>query len=179
MSCVVGMSVGTHTIIAADRAGSADGFPTCYSPKIVQRGDVAMGFVGATPMWTELKYPDINYPGPKYDGTLEEWCAQVLARRLWSYGENLLDDDKDYALLVGRASELVYVAHPMQAFSIARGFMAIGSGGNYAMGVMRAFLPDDDTRLTVEGARSIVRRAVEVAIEYDPYCGGEIDLLVV
>ena len=49
-------------------------------------------------------------------------------------------------------------------------YFAIGSGAQFALGALHAL---HDSKL---GAEAIARRAVEAAIAFDTYCGGEVQI---
>lgn len=74
-------------------------------------------------------------------------------------------------LVVGRAG-ILYVGPDMSVTSVER-YFAIGSGAQFGLGALHALYGG---RL---GAAALARKAVEAAVAFDNYCGGEADVEVV
>lgn len=74
-------------------------------------------------------------------------------------------------LLVNR-SGIYRVAGDMDVTSFTQ-YSAIGSGSQYALGALRVLYEIADDPVL------IARRAIQVGIDFDVYCGGEIDLEVI
>ncbi|MHB8835607.1 MAG: Ntn hydrolase family protein [Candidatus Methylomirabilia bacterium] len=68
-------------------------------------------------------------------------------------------------LVAGRAG--IFYVGPDMSVTKVKHYFAIGSGAPFALGTLHAL---QDSKL---GAEAIARRAVEAAIAFDTYCGGE------
>jgi len=75
----------------------------------------------------------------------------------------------DSTFLVANSAGIFYVGPDMSVTQVER-YFAIGSGAQFALGALHAL---HGTRL---GAEALARRAVEAAIAFDTYCGGETQL---
>ena len=75
----------------------------------------------------------------------------------------------DSTFLVANAAGIFYVGPDMSVTKVER-YFAIGSGAQFALGALHAL---HGTRI---GAEALARRAVEAAIAFDTYCGGEVQI---
>lgn len=75
----------------------------------------------------------------------------------------------DSTFLVAGRTGIFYVGPDMSVTPVRR-YFAIGSGAQFALGALNAL---HDSRL---GAEAVARRAVEAAIAFDTYCGGEVQI---
>jgi len=71
-------------------------------------------------------------------------------------------------LIAGRAG--IFYVGPDMSVTKVKHYFAIGSGAPFALGALHAL---HDSKL---GSEAIARRAVESAIAFDTYCGGEVQL---
>ncbi|MHC4219764.1 MAG: Ntn hydrolase family protein, partial [Planctomycetota bacterium] len=76
--------------------------------------------------------------------------------------------DLDASFLVANASGIYKVSQDSSVCRFDK-YYAIGSGCVYALGALHQIYEQD------ADAAQLARRAVETAIEFDIYCGGEID----
>jgi ATP-dependent HslUV protease subunit HslV len=116
-------------------------------------------------------------PNPKL-GSREQIFAFFL--RLWSdlhkkysFVDDQIDDKEsgpfgnlDSTFIVAGPSGIHYVGPDMSVTEV-RHYFAIGSGAQFALGALHALF---GTKLDAE---TIARRAVEAAVAFDTYCGGE------
>jgi ATP-dependent HslUV protease subunit HslV len=86
-------------------------------------------------------------------------------------GEHPFVDLESVFLLVNRAG-MFRVAGDMDVTAFEQ-FCAIGSGSKYAMGALRVLYSQD------LDAAEIAMRAIQVGIDFDVYCGGDVDLVEV
>ncbi|MHC5006857.1 MAG: hypothetical protein ACYTGF_05800 [Planctomycetota bacterium] len=77
--------------------------------------------------------------------------------------------DLDASFLVANAAGIYKVSQDSSVCRFEK-YYAVGSGCVYALGALHQIYEQD------EDAAGLARRAVETAIEFDIYCGGEIDL---
>ncbi len=71
-------------------------------------------------------------------------------------------------LVAGRAG--IFYVGPDMSVTKVKHYFAIGSGAPFALGALHAL---HDSKL---GAEAIARRAVESAIAFDTYCGGDVQI---
>lgn len=74
----------------------------------------------------------------------------------------------DSTFLIVNSAGIFRVAGDMDVTQFQQ-YSAIGSGSHYALGALRVLYPQD------LDAEQIGRRAVQVGIDFDVYCGGRID----
>ena len=75
----------------------------------------------------------------------------------------------DSTFIVAGKAGIFYVGPDMSVTPV-KSYFAIGSGAQFALGAMNALY---DSKL---GAEAIARRAVEAAIAFDTYCGGDVQI---
>ena len=80
--------------------------------------------------------------------------------------------DLDASFLIANASGIFKVSQDASVCRFDK-YYAIGSGGVYALGALHQIYEGDGD------AEQLARRAVETAIEFDIYCGGQIDVFEV
>jgi ATP-dependent protease HslVU (ClpYQ) peptidase subunit len=80
--------------------------------------------------------------------------------------------DLDASFLVANPTGIYKVSQDSSVCRFAK-YYAIGSGCVYALGALHQIYDQD------ADAAQLARRAVETAIEFDIYCGGEIDVVEV
>jgi ATP-dependent HslUV protease subunit HslV len=71
-------------------------------------------------------------------------------------------------LIAGRAG--IFYVGPDMSVTRVKHYFAIGSGAQFALGALNAL---HDSKLDAE---AIARRAIEAAIAFDTYCGGEVQI---
>jgi ATP-dependent protease HslVU (ClpYQ) peptidase subunit len=80
--------------------------------------------------------------------------------------------DLDSSFLIGNRHGIFHVSSDMSVTAF-RNYYAIGSGSSYALGVLHALYDAE------RDAAVLARRACAAAVEFDAYCGGEIDVRVI
>ncbi len=71
-------------------------------------------------------------------------------------------------IIAGRSG--IYYVGPDMSVTKVKHYFAIGSGAQFALGALHGLF---DSKL---GAEAIARRAVEAAISFDTYCGGDVQI---
>lgn len=98
-----------------------------------------------------------------------------LRRRYSFVDDQVAEDDRspfadlDSSFLIGNRHGIFHVSGDMSVMAFQE-YYAIGSGASYALGVLHALYAVERDAVT------LARRAVEAAIAFDVYCGGEIDV---
>lgn len=111
--------------------------------------------------------------GQIFDFFLRLWSD---LHKKYSFVDDQIDEKEsgpfgnlDSTFLVANRSGIYYVGPDMSVTKVER-YFAIGSGAQFALGSLHAL---HGSKL---GAEAIARRAVEAAIAFDTYCGGEAQL---
>jgi ATP-dependent protease HslVU (ClpYQ) peptidase subunit len=187
MSIAVAVKKGQDIVIASD---TQDNFGTNtvsfdnYSAKKVIR--IGNSYV-ATTGWG--LYEDIfdDYLLLKEDVVLES-KAQIFSffMQFWkdlhekySFVKDQTDEDHDSpfggldaTFLIANPQGIFYVSSNMSVTKFEK-YFAIGSGADFSLGTLYAIYDLDYT------AEEIAKKAVDAAIMFNVYCGGEIDLFSV
>ena len=116
------------------------------NPRLGSRGQIFAFFLR---LWSDLhkKYSFVN--------------DQIDEKEAGPFG-NL-----DSTFIIAGRTGIFYVGPDMSVTAV-RHYFAIGSGAPFALGALHAL---HDSKL---GAEAIARRAVEAAIAFDTYCGGDV-----
>jgi ATP-dependent protease HslVU (ClpYQ) peptidase subunit len=80
--------------------------------------------------------------------------------------------DLDSSFLIGNRSGIYQVSGNMSVSTFEQ-YYAVGSGASYALGAMSVLYGTD------LDAEAIARAACQAAIEYDVFCGGDLDVFSV
>ncbi len=99
-------------------------------------------------------------------------------KKNYSYVEDQADDDEspfahlDASFLIVNKKGIFHVSPNMSITQFEK-YYAVGSGADYSLGALFTLYDQKQT------AKNIAKQAVEAAIAYDIYCGGEIDIIKV
>ncbi|MCP4346415.1 MAG: hypothetical protein GY795_12915 [Desulfobacterales bacterium] len=80
--------------------------------------------------------------------------------------------DLDSSFLIANKNGIFYVASDMSVSEFEQ-FYAIGSGDDYALGALYALYNEK------YNACQLAKKAIETAIAFKPYCGGDIEIIEV
>lgn len=184
MSIAVAVKKGKDIIIAADTQDSFGSnrvsFDNYRSKKIVAIGESYV----ATSGWGV--YEDIlNDYLETHEAVSLNTKTEIFAffMKFWkdlhkhySFVKDQTDEDEaspfgelDSSFLIANRRGIFYVSSNMSVTKFER-YFAIGSGSNFSMGTMYALYELDYT------AEEIARKAVEAAITFNVFCGGNIDV---
>jgi len=86
---------------------------------------------------------------------------------------NTADDDSGWDALVCFNGNIYQVSDDYGYMRDDRGLYGIGSGGSLAMGALVAL--DDDTKTHAKAA-SAAKKAINIAIQYNIWCGGTVSI---
>ncbi|HYD02029.1 MAG TPA: hypothetical protein VEB22_12445 [Phycisphaerales bacterium] len=186
MTVVVGVRKKGRTVLAADSlvnfGGQRFGVDNCQFHKIVRVGDSLMAWAGWS-LYAEYltAYLKTEQAAPPL-GTEEEifrffvgfWRA---ARREYTMTERGMGRDHPFAdlestFILANKAGLYRVSGDMDVTQFKR-YTAAGSGSKYSLGALEVLYEQDGS------AEEVARRAVQVGINCDVYCGGTIDIEVV
>jgi len=187
MSIVVAVRKDDVTAIAADTLtifGDQQRTPTsnARSRKVMRLGSAVIGATGWGVYDDILAHYLRDRPAPELTSSrsifaffLDLWKAlhdNYPFVNDQSTGKDSPFGDLDSTFLVGHDAGIHKVAGDLGVTAFMQ-YHAIGSGSEYALGAMQTLY---DEPLSAE---HIARRAVAAACEFDVYCGGEIDVLIV
>jgi len=184
MTVAVAVRKNGQTVIAADSLVNFGGqrFPArnCQFHKIHRIGDALVAWAGwslyaemLTAHLTSATPPLLVTEGDVFAFFVRFWRA-MRDEFTWqqrSLGESPFADLESTFLLVNRSS--IFRVAPDMDVTAFNQFSAIGSGSKYALGAL-TILYDQ-----IEDPAEIARRAVQVGIDSDVYCGGPVDLIKV
>ena len=186
MSIVIAVTKGGRTVMAADSLNvfGQERISTDNSKavKIRRIGPVLFAFTGwslydniVENLLQEHAEPPLNTSNEIFTFFLDLW--RHLHDRYQFINDQCHDKDSPF----GDLDASFLIANPAGIFKVSQDssvcrfqkYYAIGSGAYYALGAVHQIYDEDQT------ADDIARRSVETAIEFDIYCGGEIDLFEV
>lgn len=173
MTIIAGLVHDGHVYLGADSYGTVDNELIRYAvPKVFRVGRCVVGVTGSHRLRQVVQY-GVPLDPPTTDPAA--WFAITYAAALKTatqeHGGLDKDGDLDGGLLIG-CDGTIYRVDCSRAIVPLRGpYATIGSGGLVALGAFHAMYdPSHDPR-------DQVRRAVQVAIDLDPYCNGAIDIV--
>lgn len=184
MTVAVAVRKGGRTVLAADSLVNFGGqrFPpqNCRFHKIFRLGSTSIVWAGWS-LYAEMLTAHLarNEPPPLmsepevFSFFVRFWRSMREEYTFVSRGQQAGDppfvDLESVFLLVNRAG-MFRVAGDMDVTAFEQ-FCAIGSGSKYALGALSVLYPQD------LDAAEIALRAVQVGIDYDVHCGGDIDIV--
>jgi len=186
MSIVVAVKKNGRTVMAADSLNvfGQERIPTdnAKATKVRRIGTALMAVTGWSvyanildDMLAELKTPGLGDEKEIFSFFLDLW-RELHERYPFVNDQPHHKDspfgDLDASFLVANPTGIYKVSQDSSVCRFDK-YYAIGSGGVYALGALYQIYDQN------ADAAALARRAVETAIEFDIYCGGEIDLFTV
>lgn len=186
MTIAVAVRKNGQTVLAADSLVNFGGqrFPpeNCRFHKIYRMGSTSIVWAGwslyaemLTAHLAQNEPPTLASEPEVFSFFVRFWRAMredyTFISRSQQSGDHPFVDLESVFLLVNHAG-MFRVAGDMDVTAFEQ-FCAIGSGSKYAMGALRVLYPQDLS------AAEIALRAVQVGIDFDVHCGGDIDLVEV
>lgn len=181
MTVAVAVRKGTRIVLAADSlvnfGGQRFAASNCQFHKIYRFGDCLMVWAGwslytemLTAFTAEKPPPKLTTEAEVFSFFIQFWHSM---RKEYSFvsqgGASSPFADLESTFLLANAGGIFRVASDMDVTRFDE-YMAIGSGGKYALGALHVLYPQ------FSDPGEIARRAVQVGIDMDVYCGGPIDL---
>lgn len=160
--------------MAGERGASTDDAILHISkPKIHKIGPYVIGYAG-TMDGQRLAY-NFDPPKPHPDEDIDLFMHTTFLKHLKDFYEEWWVDtskDAELALLIAIDNKLYeHNSSDMSINEFSNPYIAIGSGGAYAMGYMYG------TAGSKTAPDRIVENAVKAAIKFSPTCSGTIDIL--
>lgn len=161
MTTVAGMYKGGRAFLASDSAWSAEGVQvSARTPKVWRSGEMLVGCAGDGRSAWLLR--QVLKPMPA--GAGGEWLEQQVARLAPLFKER--DVKPPTALCCWRGG--IAEVDDFFVLEYDQPFASIGTGSNFALGVLAAGRRGNP--------EALVRRAVEVAIQFDPSSAGRVQV---
>jgi ATP-dependent protease HslVU (ClpYQ) peptidase subunit len=186
MSIIIAVTKNGKTVMAADSLNvfGQERIPTDNSKAVKVRrvGPALLAFSGGSVYDNIIENVLAGHDTPRLDDAehifnffLELW--RQLHERYQFVNDQCREKDSpfgdlDASFLVANRAGIFKISQDVSVCRFGK-YYAIGSGAYYALGALHQIYDRCD------GAAEIARRGVESAIEFDIYCGGEIDLFEV
>lgn len=171
MTCIVGISDGKSVYMGGDRGASDESSIISLSQsKVIVKGDWIYGYSGSLGNGQLLDFVDFPATLKKTDDVYKIIRIDIvpqLKELFESHGSNKDDDATDY--LIGCKGRLFELSS--EDWGVAEvSEVAIGSGGNFALGSLFSTSDIDNpiVRITI---------ALNAATTYSPTCQGPFDIL--
>lgn len=182
MTAIVGIQGNDWAILASDSMVSYDDRPYFAKgmDKVIEYGEYAWAFAGdalvgdiTTHFWTPPKVS-------KTMTTDDFFMTRVipsLRKCLNDNGYSVDKDDKEAGFdgLICVNGTIYQTEQSYGWMRDDRGLYAIGSGGRIAIGVLAGLVAN---KQSLENAKGIAHRAIQVSADYNIYVGGEVQLTV-
>lgn len=147
MTCIIGLEIEKEIFIGADSAG-AKGWEVrqIMIPKVFKNDEFIIGYTTSFRMGQLLMYK-LNVNEQKEDVSDFEFMAtcfvDAVMKCLKDNGYSKIDDNVESGgnFLVGYRKNIYEIESDYQVNRTADGVMAIGCGGEYALGAMKALAP--------------------------------------
>lgn len=183
MTTIAAIQGDGWAVIGADRRASEDdGFTAVMeSPKIFKNGPALIAGAGSVRGLNILEF-GWSAPGYASSKSVEHYLTQRFIpsmREAFIAAGYDIKSDKDVAeqdndLIVAIRGKLYTISSDYSWDRCSKGLFKAGSGGKYALGALKVLKADKSK--DPEQAAAFIRRAITVAIDYDCYSGGEIDI---
>lgn len=171
--------IGADTLAAND-----DGFSSeMLTSKVFKNGPALIAGAGSV---RGLNILEFGWTAPAYgqSRSIEYYLTRNFIpsmRQTFIEAGYDMKSDKDAAeqdndLIVAIKGKLFSIASDYSWDQCARGLFMAGSGGKYALGALAALRADKAT--TIEEAERYLKRAVQVAMRWDVFTGGQVETFV-
>ncbi len=174
MTCIVALKHEDKIYMAGDRGASDDGvILSLDSSKIWKTGPYLIGYAGS--MDGERMKHNFKPTAPNIKDTDKFMQTKFVKELREFYNDFWVDTSKDgeFSLIIGIRGEIYeHSSGDMSLSKYSLPYVAIGSGSEYAYGVLYA----TDKQ---KNARNRVNQAVSAAIKFNPSCMGPVDILSV
>lgn len=179
MTCIVGVEHKGNVYLGGDRAATDGGLNRTLikEPKVFLKGEIGFGVCGLPKVMDALQHA-IELPEHTTGDAKGYLVSQVVPairdglKKLECTEEHNGQQYFHGAMLIGYRGRLFQLEANFQLVEAARGFDAVGSGGEAAMGALRANKKTSD-------ARKRVIEALEVSAEANAGVAPPFDIVVV
>ena len=172
MTCIVALKHEDKVYMAGDRGASDDGvILSLDSSKIWKTGPYLIGYAGS--MDGERMKHNFKPTAPNIKDTDKFMQTKFIKELREFYNDFWVDTSKDgeFSLIIGIRGEIYeHSSGDMSLSKYSLPYVAIGSGSEYAYGVLYA----TDKQ---KNARNRVNQAVSAAIKFNPSCMGPVDII--
>ncbi len=172
MTCIVALKHEDKVYMAGDRGASDDGvILSLDSSKVWKTGPYLIGYAGS--MDGERMKHNFKPTAPNIKDTDRFMQTKFVKELRDFYNDFWVDTSKDgeFSLIIGIRGEIYeHSSGDMSLSKYSLPYVAIGSGSEYAYGVLYA----TDKQ---KNARNRVNQAVSAAIKFNPSCMGPVDII--
>lgn len=166
MTTIIGIKTESSVLLIGDRRAT-DGtrYGVLSEPKVFRVGDALIGYSGTLRSLQALKCGLQLRARQDGESPLQYLTGLLVTEMRLTFHDRMITDDAPGETIVACGGELYVITTDGSALAPHRGYDAIGSGQDYALGVMYANRHIVDPRLRLW-------KAMEAAAEFDSYTGG-------
>ena len=183
MTTLVAIQGDGWSVLGCDsRISDEDGrFQISKDPKIVDNNGVLIASCGSSRTANILHYGYVQpKPGPKenLNSFMSSKFIPAMRKNFVDAGIDMKEDgevaENDGGILVSIKSEIYAIQNDYSWDTDIRNVYVMGSGGDIALGALAAL---GVSRVkTMQQAERMIRKAINIAIEYDMYCSKPIHI---
>lgn len=178
MTCIVGIETEGIVLIAGDIQGTGGNSKVVHTqPKVFVRNGVGFGYTTSYRFGQLIEHVLPDQVVPEKDAEVYRWLITVLVPKLKASFKEA-DYDKGGNALIGVRGQLWELQEDFSVLRSRLGYSAVGSGCEYAMGVLHAYMHLKPSR-TPRACAAALRLAIEAAGTYSPSVGTESTLVQV
>lgn len=179
MTVIVGLVRDDKIYLGGDRMitwGNRELIGT--TPKVFSKGEFLIGFSGAVSTAQVLAHGFAMPPiveGQNQETYLVSEFAPALRKQLKDLGLSKVKDNEEDVqlhLLMGFRGKLFDLAGDLSFTECVDGYDAVGSGSQFALGVLHSYKDDKKTK-----PEEILRKALEAAAYHNPYVAEPFDII--
>jgi ATP-dependent protease HslVU (ClpYQ) peptidase subunit len=172
MTCIVGLEVQDKVILAGDIQGTGWNSKVVHTqPKVFNKKGIIFGYTTSYRFGQILEHNLCDPVVPDDDNDIYRWLITVLV-------PNIRDTLKEWGLdgggncLIGVKSQLWEMQNDFSVLRSIKGYGAVGSGCEYAMGSLATSI-NVNKPTTIESCSKAVKIAIQVAGTFSPSVGTE------
>jgi len=185
MTTLVGVQGNGWCVLGSDSRASLESgkLIDAATPKIVNNNGILIAAAGSS-RGSNLVHYGWKPARPRANQNLDEWMTVQFIPQMRILFVDSGYDMKEEGEMAGHDSEfiiavngIIYVIFEDYSWERElRKFYVAGSGGDYALGALEAM--NFSNVNTPAPAEKIVKKAIDIAIKYDVYSGGEVKTFI-
>lgn len=180
MTCIVGVEVGNKVVLAGDIQGSGGNNKIVHTqPKVFKNGEMGFGYTTSYRFGQLIEHSVTKEFVPSSEEMIYPWlikefvphCKKTLQEGGYDGGGNCL---------IGVKGQLWELQGEFSVLRSTKGFNAVGSGYEYALGAMDTiFSKRDRNMMSVEEVVSVLKDVMVTVSTYCPTVGSDCVAIVV
>jgi ATP-dependent protease HslVU (ClpYQ) peptidase subunit len=176
MTCIVGIEHNGKVLMGGDIQGTGWNNKVVHTqPKVFDKNGVIFGFTSSYRFGQVLEHGLPDPVVPEDPKQIYRWLITVLIPDIKDALKSF-DHDKGGNALIGVKGQLWELQADFSVLRSTRGFAAVGSGAEYAMGSVFTNLLNGTPR-TYEAAETIVKNAIIAAGTFSPSVGTDSEVI--